>query len=116
MKLTTTALATMTIIGSADLSQSAAQLLLLILDRTTHGLRCFTPDLAEALGQDKARIRQVLERLLHSKCVSVHPVAFEGKRSLDIRPTSKALALMQGIQRLRQDIDRHHHSTATSES
>lgn len=115
MKLTTTALATIAVISATNLKSSTALHLLLILDRTARGARCYNADLAEALGVDMGKTAQSVQYLRGAHWIATRPAKLNGKRAVESRPTRKALELMQRIQSLRHAVDRHQETLANAE-
>ena len=107
MKLTTTALSTLSVICSANLAPSTAQLLMLILDRTARGLRCYTADIAEELGRDRNKTLQIIQNLRAGHWLTTSETKLNGKRTLDSQPTGKSLALMQRILELGRAVEQH---------
>jgi hypothetical protein len=112
MKLTTTTLATAQVIHKTGLAPSTAVVLFAILDMSSRGLRCYTPDIASIVCYDRPRTLQCVQNLRTLKWVSTQPVAIYGKRSLEIRPTQKALDMIQEIKDKREAIEAIHSQAA----
>ena len=83
-----------------------------IIDTHSRGLRCYTPDIASIVNFDRPRTLQCVQNLREGKWVATQPVAIYGKRSLEIRPTERAMGLMEEIKRHRESIEAIHNQAA----